>query len=499
MENRIYGILTIGVAVLLYGLAYKNYRKQKFQICLFLIILGGLILRIFTSLDLYLHEWDERYHALVSKHLIENPFKPMLYSIPILEYDYRNWASNHIWVHKQPVPLYSMALSMWIFGKNTIALRIPSIILSTLSIFATYRIGEILLSRKVGILAAFLFSINGFIIESTAGRVATDHIDVFFFSLITIAIYHLLKSVERNSLKSIIIGAIITGFAILSKWLPALIVLPVWLTYSFQKQEIHSTLKSLMIFLPIVIAIVIPWQLYIINQFPLEAAWEYEYNKKHIFEALGPHGKPFYFHFNKMRIIFGELIYIPLIWLIYTTYSEINQRKYTKLILAIWIIIPYIFFSIVVTKMPGYILFCSAAIFVMTSMFFFELQSYETKFKKIKSIILILLIALPIRYSIERIKPFSIRDRNPTWISKMKQVEQIAKEKKSVVFNCKYPIETMFHTNLIAYESTPDLDKLKSLKSEGYEIFIDNHKSINKELSTLNFVNYVEITGHNKW
>ena len=495
MENRIYGILTIGVAVLLFGLAYKNYRKQKFELCLFLIILGGLILRIFTSYDFYLHEWDERYHALVAKNLIENPFKPMLYANPILEYDYKNWASNHVWVHKQPVPLYSMALSMLIFGKSTIALRIPSILLSTISIFATYRIGEILANRKTGMLAAFLFSINGLIIESTAGRVATDHIDVFFYSLITIAIYYLLKSVEKESLKSLILGSLITGCAILSKWLPALIVLPIWLTYSYQKQGLKSSIKNLVVFIPIVIAVAIPWQLYIMNQFPLEAAWEYEYNKKHILEALGPHGKPFYYHFNRMRIIFGELIYIPLLWLIFTTYSGITKRNFTKLILVSWIFIPYLFFSVVITKMQGYILFCSAAIFILTAMFFYELHSYDSKFKKIKTLILILLIALPIRYSIERIKPFSIRERNPNWIAEMKKLND--QDSKSVVFNCKYPIETMFHTNLIAYESIPNLEKLKSLQTDGYRIYMDNHKSINKELSKLNFVNYVEITGHN--
>ena len=76
MENRIYGVITIGLAVLIYTLAYKNYRKEKYQLCLFLIMLSGLILRVFTSLDFYLHEWDERYHALVAKNLIGNPFKP---------------------------------------------------------------------------------------------------------------------------------------------------------------------------------------------------------------------------------------------------------------------------------------------------------------------------------------------------------------------------------------------------------------------------------------
>ena len=117
-----------------------------------------------------------------------------------------------------------------------------------------------------------------------------------------------------------------------------------------------------------------------------------------------------------MRIIFGEIIFLPLIWLIIVGFKQFLNKKYSKTIIAIWILIPYLFFSIVVTKMPGYILFSSAAIFIMTAMFFYELKSYKTKFKSLKNLILILLIALPIRYSIERIKPFSIRERNPAWI-----------------------------------------------------------------------------------
>ena len=495
MENRIYGIITIGIAIVLYYLAYKKFLKENYKLCLWLIMLGGLLLRLFTSMDFYLHEWDERYHALVSKNLIQNPLKPMLYSMPILDYDYRNWTSNHIWLHKQPFPLYSMALSMFILGKNTIALRLPSILLSTASIFATFQIGKILVSKKIGIFAAFLFSINGLIIESTAGRVATDHIDVFFYSLTTIAIYYLLRSVDQNSRNSIVLGAIFTGLAILSKWLPALIVLPVWLIYYYQKQGIKGITTNLTIFITVCSAIAIPWQIYIMNQFPMEASWEYEYNSRHFFEVIEEHTKPIYYHFDRMRIIYGELIYIPLLWLIFTTYSQLRKSKYTKLILASWILIPYLFFSVALSKMQGYILFCSTAIFIMTAMFFYELKSFETKFKKLKLLTLILLIALPIRYSVERISPFSIKERNPDWITEMRKLR--VKENKSVVFNCKYPIETMFHTNLIAYETTPNMEKLKFLKTEGYDIYIDNHKSINEELTKLNFVNYIEITGHN--
>lgn len=492
MENRIYGILTIAVVGILYGFAYKKYRNHMVLYSLVLIILGGLILRIYTSLDFYLHPWDERYHALVAKNLIENPFKPLLYAQPLLEYDYKNWANNHIWVHKQPFPLYSIAMSILIFGKSAVSVRLPSIILNTLAIYATFKIGGQLASKKVGIIAAFLFSINGLIIELTAGRVATDHVDVFFLSLITLAVYQLFKSVDENSTFNILIGSILLGLAILSKWLPALITLPLWIMYAHGKLGPKQILSRLSLILCILVIVVLPWQFYIARQFPLEASWESYYNGLHFFKNLLPVDQAFYYHFDRMRIIFGELVYIPLIWLIYGITKSKNRR--TILILLTWIIIPYLFFSLARTKMQAYIIFCAPAIFIMIGIFIQEIQKYKEKQKLVVTLISILLIVLPIRYTIERVKPFMNRDRNPEWISQLRSIEESNRETKKVLFNCEFPIESMFYTDIIAYNRIPSMDKLKEIHAQGYDIYIDDFYPVKNKFMNLPFVKYISLT-----
>lgn len=493
MENQVFGTLTIIICIFLYYKSFRKYKKEQYELSLLFILIGGLILRIFTSCDFYLHEWDERYHALVAKNLIDNPLNPMLYKNPLLEYDYKNWGGNHIWVHKQPIPLYSMALSMYVFGKNVIALRIPSILLSTLSILSTYKVGELLYSKKIGLIAAFLFSINGLIIEQTAGRVATDHIDVFFFSLVSIGVYFMLRYSNGREKVFLVLGAIFTGLAVLSKWLPALIIIPIWIVASINNSRTKHLVYDLFFFLVIIILIVLPWQLYIHSSFPIEAAWESTYNRKHIFEVLGPHGHPFYYHFDKMRIIFGEIVYLPLLWLIYTTFKEKFDKQ--KLILLVWILIPYIFFSIVKTKMQGYILFTAPAMFIMIGIYFNYLQSIQTKHRIVTKIICILLLVLPIRYSIERIKPFSKKERNVEWISKMQNLDSKDSNNLKIIFNCKYPVETMYYTDFIAYEIIPDKEKLMELSSGNYIIYIDNGNKIPLEKLNLEFINYVKITG----
>ncbi len=87
----------------------------------FFLMLVSAVFCLFVASTNYLLPWDERYHALVAKNLIEHPLLPALYENPILPYDYKQWAGNHIWVHKQPVTLWGMALSIKLFGTNVIA------------------------------------------------------------------------------------------------------------------------------------------------------------------------------------------------------------------------------------------------------------------------------------------------------------------------------------------------------------------------------------------
>jgi hypothetical protein len=67
--------------------------------------------------------------------------------------------------------------------------------------------------------------------------------------------------------------------------------------------------------------------------------------------------------------------------------------------------------------MQAYILFISPALFIMTADFFFMLIDYKKNYKQkwLYNLALILLIALPIRYMIERVKPFQQNNRNPDW------------------------------------------------------------------------------------
>lgn len=377
MSNFVFGIITVFVCTTGYFYSWRFQSRNNFRVAIFLLLVCGLILRLYSASDFFLHPWDERYHALVAKNLINHPLLPTLYDNPVLAFDYRSWTSNHIWLHKQPLPLWTMACSMWLFAVNEIGLRLPSILMTTIGIWLIFYCASYFFNKKIGYLAAFLYSINGLIIELTAGRVATDHIDIFFLFFISLAIFFSIRFAERNKpIYTILTGAAI-GAAILSKWLPALIVLPIWwliVTHPGNIKSKRIVIQSLILLATCVI-IFLPWQIYIFKTFPMEASWEASFNFKHITEALDERTGPFYYFINQIRINYGELIYLPLIWFSWKTFKNFKDKN--RLAILIWFFVPFLFFSFVKTKMQGYILFASPALFIMTAEFWVMLSDYR--------------------------------------------------------------------------------------------------------------------------
>ena len=109
-----------------------------------LLLIGFLALglRVWMAGDAYLHTWDERFHANVSKHIWAHPLSPTLYDRPVLPYDHRQWAANHIWLSKPALPFWIMGASIELFGPTELGLRLPGLLLSLLSVWLTYLIGR---------------------------------------------------------------------------------------------------------------------------------------------------------------------------------------------------------------------------------------------------------------------------------------------------------------------------------------------------------------------
>ena len=346
---------------------YKPTSDRHFGIIVFTILAFAIRVYISAS-DPFLHEWDERFHALVAKNMIQNPFKPMLRLNPVLSYDYTAWCCNHIWLHKQPLFLWQMALSMKLFGVNLMALRLPSIIMSTLLVPLCYRIGTLVFNRNTGLLAAFITTFTYYHIELSSGTIGMDHNDTAFMFYTTASLWAFMEYHRNKSIKWALLVGLLAGGAVLCKWLTGLLVFAGWFGYILANRSFftRSHLQHVVLALIATLIIFLPWQIWIFHAFPNEAAYEFNYNSRHIFEVIENHGGQVKYYLEKFDFTYftgGEIV-IPII-LILTFYQLIRTRNILRVPFIIFIMVPFVFFSFIVqTKLPSYLVFISPLILI---------------------------------------------------------------------------------------------------------------------------------------
>ena len=477
------GIIALILSCTGYWRSWQFQQKERYGKAIALMIVSALCLYFYVSGDFFLHHWDERYHALVAKNLINHPLVPTLYDNPVLPYDFRDWQANHIWLHNHPLALWGIAGSIWLFGVNELAVRIPSVVLVSIAIYLVFSVGSYLFNRKTGYLAAFLFSINGLLLSLVGGRKATDHVDIFFTFFILLAVYLSIKYCKKGKfIYSVLIGITI-GLAILAKWLPALIVLPIWLLLAWDSGNfsLRTIAVHFVVILMTLTAVFLPWQLYIFSAFPQEAAWESNYNFYHLIEGLEGHSGSIFFYLNRIRINYGEFIYLPLAWFVWRYLTDPGNKK--QLAVLVWFLVPFIFFSLASTKMQAYLFITAPALFFMTAEFFYALVRLKDRyrFKWIINLVLALIIILPVRYGVERLTVFELKDRNPQWVKDLKNLKKENPE-NGVLFNYNRPIEAMFYTDLTVYPSIPGADTISTLQEQGYTIIINDDGQIPNHL-----------------
>ena len=176
--------------------------------------------------------WDEQYHLLVSKNLMDNPLRPVLYQYSLDAGKRFHWELGNIWLHKPPLFMWLIAVSMKIFGATLFAARIPSLLMLVFLPLLVYRSAEIVFKSARPAFLAALFSCCPYFISLLAvGGYATDHNDVAFLFFVTTSLYAWLEysiSTKKNVYWWLLLIGISAGFAILTKLFAGFMVFGGW-------------------------------------------------------------------------------------------------------------------------------------------------------------------------------------------------------------------------------------------------------------------------------
>jgi Dolichyl-phosphate-mannose-protein mannosyltransferase len=464
-------LAVLAVSIALVAAAWRFGRREQTGLSLAAIVATALAVRLLAAAEPTLHEWDEQFHALVAKRLAANPLVPALYDPALLPYDYRNWMANAVWLHKPPVALWLMAGAFRIAGPSELAIRLPSVLLGTLGVVFTFLIARRLFDQRVALLAAAFHAVNGLLVGLVSGRAPVDHVDTALVTVVAAGIWLALREIERPTIgRQALLGAAI-GLGLLTKWFPALIVLPVWLLAAIWREAATQRVIARAMTIGAAAALVAgPWAIYIARAFPSEAMWEWRYGLAHSTGALEGHAEGPLFYLAAMPRFFGELVFVPLGVFIWKAVKQPSPARVTTLS---WAAIAYLVFSLAATKMPAYVMIAAPAVFIMEAAIWMEwATAFERKRTLAVRVALAVLLVLPARYVLRPGGPFTTERQRPDWVARLQNIDERARSSRAVLFNVPRPIAAMFYLPCTAYSGMPADADLRLVRTAGYTAYI---------------------------
>ncbi len=461
--------------------AYYYRQKKDRQVYLFLFLSGLSLFSFAALLTPFLNPWDERFHALVAKNLISHPLMPTLYDDPVVTMAYDQWDRSHIWLHKQPLFLWQIAVSFTLFGFSEFVLRIPSIILASILLIIVYRTGSLLITRRAGLLSSLLVLSSLYLTRLVSGGIPLDHNDVSFIVYVSLSIWALIEYYFSRRRHWIVWIGLFSGFAILCKWLPGLLVYLGFTLLWFLHYRWNVRLyKPLLLSLLVTLVVVLPWQIFILVHYPVEALHEYAYNSLHFMDAVENHGGPWYFHIANFSTLYGPYTLILFVPALYAFYMLIRDRR-VFIAFAAMIAFTYCFFSLAATKMPTFVLIAILPVYLsFGALWEYILQRIERfPIRRFWTLLLmggIGIIIILTRYDISFVRhSYSLTTPDALGRLENKRIfTSLSLPPNAVLFNvpARYYIDAMFYMDIPSYNFVPSEAQVMDLKKLGRIIAI---------------------------
>lgn len=477
----------LGASVVLAVCSLITYQRGRPGLAVWWLVGAAFSLRLgLNSTNAFLHDWDERFHALVAKNMLLDPWQPVLRANPVLSYNYQLWTANHIWLHKQPLFLWQMASSLALFGVNEMALRLPSAVLGSLLLWPLYRLGRLIFNPAVGYHAAFLLAFAYYHLELTTGWQSVDHADVAFGVYMVSSIWAYYESRQphvRTWWWGLLVG-LFAAAAVLCKWLPGLVVYASWLvdilTHSQWRKQPREYVR-LAASVGFSLLLILPWQVYIEQRFPLESSFERQYAALHFSQVLEQQGGPWHFYFTQdLWYQYQWLVLLLAAGLVLLATAAYRKQPLQPLLVSCALI--FGFFSLAATKMRSYtyvmapvLLLIAALAWVVGSQWLSQRPTKGRRLLIAASGLLVLLLDLrPTALLKNHFDGFSsqavqlIRQRKQQHTAVYQQLDNWVPD-GYVVFNAPIfeDVEAMFYSGRNVYSGWPTEAEYQMLRARG--------------------------------
>lgn len=459
--------------------------KERAAWALALLTLSALLLKVFAAtLDPFLNPWDECFHALVAKRMIEAPFTPMLYGAGILPTT-PYWTHADVWLHKPPFFLWQIALSLKVFGTEPWAVRIPSALWMTALVPVTYRMGVLLADRRAGWIAALFTAMAFYPIELTAGAISTDHNDAIFIATVACSWWAVLEYWNGGGRGWPVLAGLFAACAILTKLYVGLSVFLPWGLVVLGDRKGRAEWRAFGSALLVTVALVLPWLWSTAVRFPEEFAHQWSFKGRHLAEPMEAHSGGWTFHFEVIDRLIPPfswwIVLLALVWGVRSMHRLEHRVLVTALVVSI-----HLLFGFARTKMDSYTLVLFPLYMVALAhglvrvVDVFIVERYRRP--------LLLLSGTGIAYFMLNLYPLQAKHTvasppRPHQQWRMQQIEAMAVMKRlegriadpvrSVVFHVPrvHNIQFMFATGIEATDMMPEASDVARLRSLGYTVY----------------------------
>jgi 4-amino-4-deoxy-L-arabinose transferase-like glycosyltransferase len=281
---------------------------------------------------------EPRYSAIAREMLSSGDYiTPRLYGVP--------------WFEKPALMYWLAALGFKLFGLNEFGARFPSALAATICVFALYWCGRKLWDHAVGFLAALILATSiGFFAFARAASM-----DMLLTACLTVAMVFFLVVMNGQTRRPWLCmcgfyAAI--GFGMLAKG-PIAVVLPVLSLAGFNllRGKWGEWRTWYLQLLSVTVIVAGPWYFLCayFNGLPFIEQFFINQNFERFTSNIHGHGRPIYFYLPVLLLLTFPWTFMLI--------SAIRRRlgKNEQLLMC-WAVVPFVFFSLSGSKLPGYIL-----------------------------------------------------------------------------------------------------------------------------------------------
>lgn len=266
---------------------FLKREKSYTNIYIFYIVLC-IIIYILGSLFIPLMEIDSVQYANISREMLQNKSFLQIFD------------QGKDYLDKPPLLFWLSSLSMYLFGLNDFAFRLPSILMAILAIYSTYKFTLLYYSNEIAALAAL-------VLASTQAMFLITHdvrTDTMLMAWVMLAIWQFAFWLNNRKWSSLIIAFTAVAFGMMTKG-PIALMVPI---FSFAPHLImHRNFKMLfrweyLVGIGIIIILLIPMDIGLYQQFDLHP-------EKVMYEKTGTSGLRFFYWTQSFGRITGESVW----------------------------------------------------------------------------------------------------------------------------------------------------------------------------------------------